>query len=258
MGALATVVGTIATVAAVGALAMTAYSLDLQSRRESSERLQQRVATRISQQPYLRVDVAFANFTQDGFVPPQSQFVYGAHDFRLRERVEEELADLIAVPEDEDALCLTVWLTNLQVQPLGVADNVRAALLLSWAVKPDDVVSTRRLDLELAYLAPGQTTAIQLVAVRSDVDSLRAEVVDVNYRDMFDSDLRDAHGAMVMLYDEGIGVFNERRVNRYEKFEGAQPQRDGNDLDGAQSDVRASENLVQGIAAVSDPDFSDD
>jgi hypothetical protein len=203
VSAVAAVASTFASIATLAALAIAVGELDSASQ-----------DVRVSRKPYIRADIAFR---EDVAREDNLEFPEGIRLLSLRELGQEPIRfppDSEPVPlPGEPALTLVVWATNLQSAPLGFADHVRLNVRIDW--KGPDEASYRDTVVELAYLAPGQTTAIEVARVRWDVPYFFAQIASVEYEDIFQSAGGDTHGALRMRYSDGR-VLNQREVIRYE------------------------------------------
>lgn len=195
----ATLIGALA---AVGALAGVAYGVEQLRQARRTERL--------SLAPYLRVDVGFSELwaRHKGFTPPPCRHVFEPEDFGDQVDV-SGLAALLPAFGDP-AMTLTLWVTNHQTAPLGVAYGIEVGLFVAWQDgKEMQVVEVR---VEFTYVQPGQTTAIRLGRVKTSVNNLVVHVFAVSYRGMFlDQHLKNRHGSLSLYYDsKGGGVQNDR------------------------------------------------
>lgn len=168
--------------------------------------------SRIARGPYVRVDVAFAEplGRQPGLELPTGR------PYPLA----EILADPPPVPHPamilpetgEQAFTLVLWATNLQVEPLGIADDVNVSIEITAARDGRDYETTSFV-VRLAYLAPRQSTGVELLRVKRDAELFTVRVSEVRYQDTFGKQMADTHGALTMHYDRGT-VINQREVIR--------------------------------------------
>lgn len=207
--------------AAIGAIALNA-SLALavhQARAEALEADRRRQfdlrMTALVHGPYVRVDIGFADWRQANFSPPMG-------DGQILTAPELRVPGLdawlrpIAPQSESDGLRFLLWMTNIAEHPLAVADAIRVHLQVLARVSSSEEQVLEQT-VTLAYLAPGQTTIIDLGRVSRDLDEFVAEVTRVEYRDRFGNNLRDCHGAMILTYD-GSGVTNDRTSRRFPLF----------------------------------------
>lgn len=134
---------------------------------------------------------------------------------RIRESIGPEIGD---VP----VFHLTLYVTNLQREALGIADRVEVTLRAVWGFG-DSTERSETFPVRLAYLAPEQTTAVEIAGVRRDIANLAVDVEGVSYKDLFQETMPDAHGAMRMYYtwdaiQRRAIVRNERKVQRGEEI----------------------------------------
>ena len=199
VGALAAVVGAFFTVVGATAIGQAAKRFEEDAR-----------TTRISRQPYIRADIAFADRHEANFTPPNVEHMHSLEELGLYGAA-EDLRDIDS-SDTWSSFDLVLWLTNLQLEPLGIADQITLAIRLNWrnakAIDRDQLV-----EIEVAYLGPGEVIAIRLCRPPKTVRRFAAHVLDIGYRDIFDGSCFDCHGAMRMLYD-GTEVKNERQVRR--------------------------------------------
>ena len=210
-----TVVVGVSSVVAAGASLVTAAAVGLAAaefERNAAAREAEERRDRVSRWPYIRADIGFADYLrQPGFSPPDAHHTYSLSELGVPAGATASLNQISAPKGSGHALIL--WLTNLQHEPLGVADEVRVTVGLRWRVTAREPVAECAVEIVLAYLAPRQTTAVRLVVVASGIE-LVADVQDVRYHDLFGLPSRDTHGAMVMWYD-GVEVRNERKAARF-------------------------------------------
>ena len=199
VSSLATVVGALA---AVGALGSVAYGVE--------QLRQTRRTERISLTPYLRVDVGFLEDEahHPGFTPPDCKYLFEAADFGAQ--LEKGDLQSLEPAAGQPGMTLCLWATNQQRAPLGVAYDIEVGLYVVWKEGEGEQVTEVRA--EFAYLEPGQTTGIKLGSVRASVEGLIVHVFAVSYRGMFlDHELLNRHGALSLYYDAKEGVIQDDR-----------------------------------------------
>ena len=217
----------IATVVLIAALGFTAVEFDRRAqelkrqadkdREHADERARQMAGDakqeRIARRPYIRADIAFADRHEANFAPPATTHVYSLAELSLH-AAGHELSEIDS-GSSYDSFDLVLWLTNLQLEPLGIADDVVVELSIWWRTSDALEIQVKRLSVLLAYLGPGQTTAIRLCRPPKLLNQVVAEVKSVSYMDIFGETSYESHGAMGMLYDDGE-VRNERTLRRFE------------------------------------------
>jgi hypothetical protein len=176
----------------------------------------------MAQEPYLRVDIAFSEpeARESNLRLPDGMYVYGAEELGIADEL-ARVRDAVGPRSASDGVFhLSLYVTNLQQQPLGIADQIDIWIRAVWDLD-DPEHGTHALPVSLAYLGPRQTTAVELMAVRQRMDMLLVFVEELSYRDLLRDTVRDAHGALQMYYTwdkehEHAVVWNERGVQRGE------------------------------------------
>ena len=211
-----TVVIGVSAVVAAGASLVTAAAVGLAAAefdRQAAAREAEERRDRVSRWPYIRADIGFADYLhQPGFQPPAAKHIYSLSELGVPAAATAALAPISATGRAGHPLVL--WLTNLQTEPLAIADDVNATVLVRWISDSPPRTIGCEVEIALAYLGPGQTTAIALVEVASSFE-VSAEITAVRYRDIFGATSGDTHGAMAMLYSGGE-VRNDRKVRRFQ------------------------------------------
>jgi hypothetical protein len=206
VAAVSGVISALTSIATASALGLAAVEFDRQAEARSSEARRDRV----SRMPYVRADVGFAGHLQSaGFEPPGASRIFTMEEFKS----EVLFPNVRASIGSSDGHQVVLWLTNLQTQPLGIASGVRVEVLVGWESR-SGVPSTEAGELELTYLAPESTTAVELFRVRPNLGVLRVTVHRVEYCDLFGAVSRDTHGALTLQYN-GREVLNDREVRRH-------------------------------------------
>jgi hypothetical protein len=213
VAALATLGSVVATVGALGLLRFTAAQLQLatvQLRTQTDQLAVESRQQRIALQPYLRVDVGFEEESgrEAGFRPRTSKYVFSAAEFRLLDQA-DDMSGAAPGSVSEPSFGFCVWATNLQQTSIAVAYNIEVDLVVGWR-RADGVEEALPVQVQFAYLEPGQTTAVRIARVAQVIDWFVAAVEDVRYQDVFGTEtLVERHGAQHMLYNRE-GVTNDR------------------------------------------------
>jgi hypothetical protein len=208
VSAVATTVGAGVAVVATAGLILGVREFE---RRETEARLTRERER--GRRPYLRVDVSFEAQHEANFHPPPSTHVYSADELRQGDEVRQVIGVLEPAPGD-GADHLVLWVTNMHLEPLAIADRVSVRLRLAWQMTPDEPPTVRVLTIVLAYIAPQQVTTIRIGPVAETVYSFAAQVAEVSYYDLFGVRSRDAHGALEFSYHRRGGVRNGRQAQR--------------------------------------------
>lgn len=170
----------------------------------------QEEADRVARQPYLRVDVDLVEGgypVPSSFDAPKTGRVFNAWDFG-RDDLSHALEGL---HDAEGSREVRLFVRNLQNAPLGIAYDVVVELLLEWTLGEHDGGQCR-IQLNFAYVAPGQTTAFEICRLRQGLTSLRVIVEDVRYQGLFSKpeQLREVHGALELVWSQQ-DIRHERR-----------------------------------------------
>ena len=176
----------------------------------SQELRLQEEADRVARQPYLRVDVDLVEGgypVPSSFDAPKPLRVFSAWDFGRDDLVHA----LEGLHQGESPREVRLYVRNLQNAPLGIAYDVVVELLLEWTLAEQDGGQCR-IQLNFAYVAPGQTTAFEICRLRQGLTSLRVIVEDVRYQGLFSKpeQLREVHGALELVWSPQ-DIRHERR-----------------------------------------------